>query len=800
MADNYDSVVGQLQSAGLLLDGPLRVDGKIIRCKVEGDRERRGWYCLHEIVGTRGDHLIVGTYGVWRGTDAGTLKVELEKSRELSPEQRAALRKRLDDDRRALERERANLARKAALRATRMWARLDRDGESTYLLGKGVQAHGLRFSAGTLFIPLQDASGQIHGLEIIRDKKRAEAAGKLAKEFWPKGLAKKGHWFTIGAPDWLIIVAEGYATAASIYEATGIPCVVAFDAGNLLPVVIELHKRYPRAKILIAADDDSLARCIECKAPLQLDQAPETCPTCSQPHKRSNAGISAASTAALAVGGAWMAPRFPDPEARWHRFAERGLKATDYNDLHAECSLATVRAQVEARLSELRWSRAAAERVTGDPGGGGGNAPLRPIASYDEILERFSLVYGMNGVVFDAQEHQLVALSDMRDACIRKDVYKAWSEHPDRAIVRKVEVGFDPTGRDANIRCNLWAGWPTTARAGRCDQLLGLLRHMCAIERNAGGLYDWMLRWLAYPIQHPGAKMKSALVLHGPQGTGKNLFFESYMAIFGPYGRVIDQDAIEDKFNDWASRKLFLIADEVVARSDLYHVKNKLKGLITGDWIRINPKNVGSYEERNHVNLVFLSNETMPVILEADDRRHCVVWTPEPLSREHYQAVLDEIAAGGIAALHDYLLKLDLRGFTNAEHPPVSDAKSELINLSLDSTSRFFGALEAGELVSGKLGPALTSDVYELYRVWCLRNGLRAAPLPKLASTLKRKHGVTDARKRYTKGYEQTANPAGILYLGDLECPLEQREADWLGDCITHFANALKDYQGAANG
>ena len=92
--------------------------------------------------------------------------------------------------------------------------------------------------------------------------------------------------------------------------------------------------------------------------------------------------------------------------------------------------------------------------------------------------------------------------------------------------------------------------------------------------------------------------MRTALIFHGPQGTGKNLFFEAIMAIYGEYGRIVGQAEIEDKFNDWASRKLFLIADEVVARQELYHVKNKLKSFVTGEWIRINPKNVAAHDER----------------------------------------------------------------------------------------------------------------------------------------------------------------------------------------------------------
>ena len=147
------------------------------------------------------------------------------------------------------------------------------------------------------------------------------------------------------------------------------------------------------------------------------------------------------------------------------------------------------------------------------------------------------------------------------------------------------------------------------------------------------------------------------------------------MAIYGEYGRIVDQAAVEDKFNDWASRKLFLIADEVVARMELYHTKNKLKSLITGEWIRINPKNIGAYDERNHVNLVFLSNETQPLVLERDDRRYTVIWTPAKLTRDFYQEVLDEIRAGGIAALHDYLLNIPLGDFGTGTEPPMTKAK-----------------------------------------------------------------------------------------------------------------------------
>jgi putative DNA primase/helicase len=780
MASNYEDVLGQLQGAGLLVDS-LEV-GRLRRCRVDGDRERRGWYHLHEIRLPNGDDLIVGSYGVWRGAENNATKVELRKA-EISAEQRESLRKRLAEDKRRSELARKADAARAAERATKAWKGCTEQGDCEYLHRKGVRGHGVRFSPqGAVVIPMLDVAGNIHGLQIIRGRKPGQQDRRLEKEFWPAGLVKKGHFHQLGmassAP--VILVGEGYATCASVFEATGLPVAVAFDAGNLAPVAAALRKRYKTAHILILADDDAFSE--------------------------GNPGVTCASAAAMEVGGAYVAPVFADEEARRAVYDAKGTKLSDFNDLHLLEGLHVVRAQVEARLLALGWRAMQGAARAKQPQGGGVdpvNAPLRPIESLDELLERYALVYGQGGTVFDHQEHCLVALSDMRDACLSRDLHRTWAEHPDKQLVRVTEVGFDPAGTDPNIHCNLWAGWPTTPQAGTCDYLIDLLRYMCAGDSKPEELFQWVLKWLAYPIQHPGAKMKSTLVIHGPQGTGKNMFFEAIMMIYGRYGRVIDQSAIEDKFNDWASRRLFLIADEVVARSDLYHIKNKLKAFITGEWIRINPKNMAAYEERNHVNMVFLSNEAMPVVLEEDDRRHAVIWTPEKLSRDFYAGVQREIESGGVAALHDYLLHLDLGDFTNATLPPMTDAKRELIDLSLDSPSRFMLAFEAGDVEGfpGRhtpklLSPMLGQDLYDLYCAWCSKVGLKALNQPRFGNALMRKHGAVVHRKRYEADIG-TKGPSAVTYLaGGHELPPGRSEVEWLGERIKVFKTAVKDFKG----
>lgn len=807
MASNYDDVLNQLRAAGLDVDS-IEV-GRMRRCRADGEgREKRGWYIVHELRLDNGADVLVGSYGVWRGAENNAQKIELGKDYKVNTEQAAAMRKRLAEDKKRAERERQEEARRAAHRATQVWRAASEQGDCDYLAKKGVGAHGVRFTAqGAMLIPVLDTAGQVHGLQVIR----SSGQKGIPKEFWPAGLVKKGHYHQIGmpVPGGVLLVAEGYATAASLHEATGLPVAVAFDAGNLGPVAQALHKRYKLARLLLCADDDAPQKCRACRSPVWLPEG-SVCPTCGEEHGAANAGVSSASAVALQVGGAWVAPTFDDPAAIRAAWVDSGKKLTDFNDLHAREGLHAVRAQIEARILALGWRAGGAARAVTPQGGGVAPAgglkkkdKLRSVESLDELLERFALVYGQGGTVFDRNEHMLVALGDMRDICLTRDLHRAWLEHPERNTVRKEEIGFDPACSDPNITCNLWAGWPTSAKAGACDNLLDLLRYMCAGDSHPEELFQWCLKWLAYPLQHPGAKMKTTMVIHGPQGTGKNMFFEAIMAMYGCYGRVIDQSAIEDKFNDWASRKLFLIADEVVARSDLYHVKNKLKAFITGEWIRINPKNMAAYDERNHVNLVFLSNEAMPVVLEEDDRRHAVIWTPAKLSRDFYAGVQAEIDAGGVAALHHHLLHLDLGDFGPATLPPMTDAKRELIDLSKDSPSRFVQAFEAGDIdgfpgrnAPALLLPALSTDLYELYRLWCAEVGLKALNQPRFGNALMRKHGAATDRKRYVTDMGAQRGPISVTNLpGGHEPPPGCSETSWLGDRVSIFKAALRDYK-----
>lgn len=796
---NYDDVLGQLRAAGLVLDS-LEI-GRRMRCRVEDDRERRGWYYLHELELDKGGVLIVGSFGVWRGNDNGAQKVQLKKlENPLSQEQAQAIKARVAADRKAEERARAVEIERAAARAQKMWQRLSPDGESEYLQRKLVAPHGVRFApGGAMVLPLLDVHSKVFGLQAIypRGHEKIKRLGR-DKDFWPKGLAKQGKFFLIGSPATagVCMIAEGYATAASAYQAVGLPVAVAFDAGNIPHVATALRSRWPTLRVLVLADDDYLGKCRHCKG-WNLTAGPEICAHCGQEHGAKNAGVLAAQATALADHTSWLAPRFDQAQP----LGKKGL--TDWNDLHVAEGLHVVRAQIEAHLTGLQWRMGAPGAPTSASRGGGDSGDgergdLSSVLTVDELHERYALVYEAADTVFDAWEHKLVPLASMRNLCTSRQLHRAWMESPDKRVVRLEEVGFDPTERDRAIKCNLWSGWPTVPRAGSCDRLLALGEYLCSLDPRGNEMWQWLLKWLAYPLQHPGAKMKTAIIMHGPQGTGKNLFFEAVVQVYGTYGQVVDQDTVEDKYNDYLSRKLFLVADEVVARMEMFHAKNKLKVLVTSDMITINPKFVTRYRERNHVNLVFLSNEIQPMALERDDRRYAVIWTPPKWDAAMYNAVLAEIRDGGVEALHHYLLHLDLGDFGPATLPPMTEAKRDLIGLGMDSSERFWIEWTEGGSLLLPVCSVRSEDVYQAYTHWCRLQGVaKPAQLNTCVGSWSKRPGVRKARERHYLNHSLTREiQSTVLHPAGLDAPANKRE---LTDSINKFAEALRDWKEATS-
>ena len=308
-SDTLQQFADRLREAGLVVDR-IEADGVLHRCGV-----------LDKPSGTDGsfkaflDAPASIWWKNWRTGDEGTW---CEKSgKDMTTAEREALKARIAEAKEATAKEQAErYANAAELAGKQREAAHAATDAHLYLARKEVPAFGLRQAQdGRLMAPVLDAAGTPQSIQFI--------AGDGSKRFLSGGKTAGGH-FPIpakdGGEDGPLLIAEGYATGASLRLSTGFAVLVAFNAENLEAVARMARKRYAGREIVLCADND-----VETRKP---DGTPW------------NPGVEAATKAAASIGGKLAI--CPAHEGR----------ATDFNDLHRARSLEAVRQAVEKARRE----------------------------------------------------------------------------------------------------------------------------------------------------------------------------------------------------------------------------------------------------------------------------------------------------------------------------------------------------------------------------------------------------------------------------------------------------------------
>lgn len=306
-------------------------DGKIHRANAQGKAKSRNqhvWYVLHldfPASGAFGD-LQTGVQDTWTEKQPSAMTAA----------ERSALKQRMIDTQCQRDEERAALNAAAAAAAALIMAETDKAPAShPYLARKGLPSFaGLRrlkkdvrytidpeeaprtARAGSLVVRLYTPTSELVGAQLISDDG--------TKRFL-KGTAKEGNYHPIGKrpedPDaeFIIAIAEGYSTGARVHQATEYLTIVAFDAGNLAPVSKAIRKKFPKARLFFAADNDRFT---------------------AMPDGRMNPGRTKAEEAAAEVDGLVAYPEFDDHET----------ELTDFDDLARKSGVDRVREVIDEVL------------------------------------------------------------------------------------------------------------------------------------------------------------------------------------------------------------------------------------------------------------------------------------------------------------------------------------------------------------------------------------------------------------------------------------------------------------------
>lgn len=281
--------------------------GRIVRVSGPDEKphKKSAWYIFQEIPTTDNKVIGLGSYGSWKVGEKQTWCSRSQTT--MTTQERLEYYTHIENARIKHEQELMLINDEAAQRAFDIWNSSELTGKSGYLERKKIKAYeGVRFSRGNLVVPVV-TDNKITSLQFIPDKGD--------KKFLTGGRVK-GCYFVIQGTVDRVFVVEGYATGASVHEATGSTVYISFNAGNLYEVTAIAKKENQSSKIIIAGDDDQF--------------------------KEGNTGKTKAEQVSSALSVDVIFPQFKSLET----------KPTDFNDLHCIEGISAVKKLLSVKETE----------------------------------------------------------------------------------------------------------------------------------------------------------------------------------------------------------------------------------------------------------------------------------------------------------------------------------------------------------------------------------------------------------------------------------------------------------------
>ena len=246
--DNVASAEEQLRQAmldaGVLPPSSIHIDGILHRFSTNGKKDDdAGWYVAND------GFIPFGAFGDWRSSETITFRGNI--GRPLTPTEDIMVEANLAEAKRQRDADKKKRNDVAADAVLTLWeASEPAPANFPYLVRKGVGAHGVRISPrGRLMFPLFNDQGELSTIEYVdrEGDKKYHTGGKSGGCGWWLGDLNNAS---------KIYLAEGFATAATIFEETGRPVGIAYSAANLPAMAKQLREAIPEANIVIVADHD----------------------------------------------------------------------------------------------------------------------------------------------------------------------------------------------------------------------------------------------------------------------------------------------------------------------------------------------------------------------------------------------------------------------------------------------------------------------------------------------------------------------------------------------------------------
>lgn len=777
-----------LQAGLEVPEGALIDDGKIHQDK------KGNWYILFS-----NGNFSSGAFGKWKGTDNGKQTWCSHSTEDLTIEERQEWKDRQAEASRIAAEEKKRIQAECAEWCTKTWEHSDNvKSDHAYVVAKSIKPVGVKQLKQAIIVPLKTLpSGDMTGLQFIQPD---------GSKTFKTGTVKQGAFCMVGAPvENTLVICEGWATGASIHEATGLAVLVAFDAGNLIHVAKAAKTKQPGWTFIIAGDNDH--------------------------GKKQNTGLTAAKAAAEAIEAILTIPT--------------GINGTDFNDMHQELGLDMVRAQILnpepiidqtpkidpepeityaqespidnnyvsqcAKMSKLIYAQkrkeiAAAMEIS--------VTVLDSLVkdkkqdNYDQCLDRKSKMDNLNKNHFVSIESgrafvyrsvkcpltgedrlEALAFRSFTDFYLNQkieiaegkytDIGTLWIHYNQRRTYDEMVLNPKIKGHYGTTY-NLWNGFSCEPKKGSWELMQQhLLNNVCSGNLD---YFDYLINWMATAVQHPDNRAGVAVVLRGGKGVGKSIVADHIRKLFGKHGTAISSGKhLVGAFNEHLRDKIFLFADEAFWAGDKQG-EGTLKALITEPTVTIEGKFKGVITVPNMLHIMMAANADWVVPASADERRYFVleVANHQAQNQSYFDPISKEMENGGRAAMLHDLLAVNLTDFKIRSIPHTEGLADQKIYSMDDLHQWWMRCLESGEIANNQIWEQIPCEkMYESYISDLIRRGIN------------RRLGASNFGKVIIKLIPGDYPKKTRKYIAD-GSRMQYYILPSLSDCRKHFANSMK--------
>jgi hypothetical protein len=298
---------------------------------------------------------------------------------------------------------------------------------------------------------------------------------------------------------------------------------------------------------------------------------------------------------------------------------------------------------------------------------------------------------------------------------------------------------------DGGRKLNRWSPVTLEPRPGRVRPFL---RHLGRIVDSDPAAIAFVLNYMAHLVQHPDVKIQSALLFIGDPGTGKSILADVFMEMVGRQNsKTINASDFTSDFNGSVDGALLTVVDELV-NDKSRATAARIKSVITNPTVRVNEKNLPTYECRNRNHLVLLSNDHDAATVDMEDRRF-FIWrsTAPPPPGSYYWHLRRWLSGGGYARVLHLLQTRDISRFDPFTHPPRTASRAEIAGYSRSDHEVYLAeALEAGEA-------PFACDLIVIQHVFdYLNDARRMRVMPKTLSRFLRSAGAVELGQKRIGG------------------------------------------------